>query len=57
MKATFAAEDQRTEAFNLLSGHAIPAVGFGTSRTESQAYDSVFTAIVEVSYIITYTYI
>ena len=49
LKATFAAGDQKEQAFKLLSGHALPAVGLGTWRLASQAYDSVFFAIVEVS--------
>ena len=54
LKATFAAGDQKEQAFKLLSGHALPAVGLGTWRLASQAYDSVFFATVEVSQLSTF---
>lgn len=40
--------EPKTQSFNLLSGHTIPAVGLGTWKSGSQAVNSVFTAIVEV---------
>ncbi|GAB4833260.1 hypothetical protein Ancab_031507 [Ancistrocladus abbreviatus] len=49
-QATGRPHDQMLESFPLLSGHRIPAVGFGTWQSGSQATDSVFTAIVEAGY-------
>lgn len=50
MQATITggAGDQKEESFELLSGHKIPAVGFGTWQSGSLANQSVFTAAVEV---------
>ncbi|OIW07420.1 hypothetical protein TanjilG_19261 [Lupinus angustifolius] len=42
--------EPNTQSFNLLSRHAIPAVGLGTWKSGSQAINSVFTAIVEAGY-------
>ncbi|OMO97672.1 Aldo/keto reductase [Corchorus olitorius] len=47
-QATFTAEGEKAECFKLLSGHTIPAVGLGTWRSSSQAYNSVLTALLEV---------
>ncbi|KAI4356086.1 hypothetical protein L6164_000134 [Bauhinia variegata] len=50
--ATFvpAAGDQKTDLFKLSTGHSIPAVGLGTWKLGSQAYDSVLAAILEAGY-------
>jgi len=40
--------EPKTQAFTLLSGHSIPAVGLGTWKSGSEAVNSVFTAIVDV---------
>lgn len=42
--------EPKTQSFNLLSGHTIPAVGLGTWKSGSQAVNSVFTAVVEAGY-------
>ncbi|KAF7845259.1 aldose reductase [Senna tora] len=44
------AQEPKTQSFNLLSGHSIPAVGLGTWKSGSQATTSVYTAIVEAGY-------
>ncbi|PKI34135.1 aldose reductase [Punica granatum] len=49
-QATFKPEDQKTQHFNLLSGHSIPAVGLGTWKSGSKADDAVSTAIIEAGY-------
>ncbi|XP_030928097.1 aldose reductase [Quercus lobata] len=49
-QATVTPQDQQAEYFSLLSGHTIPAVGFGTWKSGSKAGESVFTAIVEAGY-------
>ncbi|XP_060674035.1 aldose reductase isoform X2 [Ziziphus jujuba] len=43
-------QEEDTKSFRLLSGHTIPAVGFGTWRSGAEATNSVFTAIVEAGY-------
>ncbi|KAE9591957.1 hypothetical protein Lal_00038367 [Lupinus albus] len=42
--------EPKTQSFDLLSGHAIPAVGLGTWKSGSEAINSVFTAIVQAGY-------
>ncbi|KAK7339981.1 hypothetical protein VNO77_20671 [Canavalia gladiata] len=44
------AQAVKPQSFDLLSGHAIPAVGLGTWKSGSQSTNSVFTAIVEAGY-------
>ncbi|XP_047152119.1 aldose reductase isoform X1 [Vigna umbellata] len=42
--------EPKTQAFTLLSGHTIPAVGLGTWKSGSEAANSVFTAIIDAGY-------
>ncbi|PNX94282.1 aldose reductase-like protein [Trifolium pratense] len=42
--------EPKTQSFDLLSGHSIPAIGLGTWKSGSQAIDSVKTAIVDNGY-------
>jgi len=54
MAQTVKPHEPKTKSFDLLSGHSIPAIGLGTWKSGSQAVNSVFTAIVEVTNSITY---
>ncbi|XP_073157705.1 aldose reductase [Henckelia pumila] len=47
--ATFVPHEEQVESFKLRSGNKIPAVGFGTWKTDSPR-QSVYTAIVEAGY-------
>jgi aldehyde reductase len=42
--------EPKTQSFDLLSGHSIPAIGLGTWKSGSEAINSVKTAIVDVTY-------
>jgi aldehyde reductase len=41
--------EPKTQSFDLLSGHSIPAIGLGTWKSGSEAINSVKTAIVDVT--------
>lgn len=51
MAQTVKPHEPKTKSFDLLSGHSIPAIGLGTWKSGSQAINSVFTAITEVTYV------
>ncbi|GAU17160.1 hypothetical protein TSUD_177900, partial [Trifolium subterraneum] len=42
--------EPKTQSFDLLSGHSIPAIGLGTWKSGSEAINSVKTAIVDNGY-------